>query len=55
MNQTKSFNGSHGKGMLKAANPSSGVDSSNPRCWRGWWLHHHTMVVVFVREVMNFV
>jgi hypothetical protein len=55
MNQTKSFNGGHGKGMRKAAKPSSDVDSSNPRRWRGWRLHHHAMVVVFVRKVMNFV
>ncbi len=27
--------------MRKAAHPSGGVVSSNPRCWRGERLHHH--------------
>jgi hypothetical protein len=27
--------------MRKAARHSDGVDSSNPRRWRGEWLHHH--------------
>jgi hypothetical protein len=31
----------HGKGMCKAAHPSGGIDSSNPRFQRGWRLHHH--------------
>jgi len=42
MNQTKSFDGGNGKGMMrKAAYPWGGVGSSNPRHWRGWRLHHH--------------
>ncbi len=40
-NQTKSFDSGLGKNMRKAARPSSGVVSSNPRCWRGKRLHHH--------------
>jgi hypothetical protein len=48
MNQTKSFYGGHGKGMLrKAVNPSSGVDSSNPCRRRGGGFT--AMVVVFAR------
>jgi hypothetical protein len=31
--------------MSKAAHPSGGVDSSNPRRWRGERLHHHGDVV----------
>jgi hypothetical protein len=27
--------------MCKAARPSSGMESSNPRHWRGKRLHHH--------------
>jgi hypothetical protein len=27
--------------MRKAAHPSGCVGSSNPRRWRGEWLHHH--------------
>jgi hypothetical protein len=27
--------------MRKAAHPSGGMDSSNPRRWRGKRLHHH--------------
>jgi hypothetical protein len=27
--------------MRKAAHPSGGMDSSNPRRWRGERLHHH--------------
>jgi hypothetical protein len=27
--------------MRKAAHQSDGVDSLNPRCWRGERLHHH--------------
>ena len=46
MNQTKSFDGGHRKGMCKAAHPWGGVESSNSRCQRGeglaastpcWW------------------
>jgi len=39
--ETKSLDGSHGKGMRKSAHPSGGMGSSNPRHWRGWRLHHH--------------
>ncbi len=48
MSQTKSFDGSHGKGMHKAALPWGGVDSSNPRHRRGWQLHRHGGVVCLV-------
>ena len=41
----KLFDGGVGKNMLKAAQPSSGMDSSNPRRWRGKRLHHHGDVV----------
>jgi hypothetical protein len=41
MNLTKPFNSSLGKLMRKAARPSGGVDSLNPRRWRGKRLHHH--------------
>jgi len=41
MNQTKPFDGGHGKGMGKSAHSSGSVGSSNPRPLRGWWLHHH--------------
>ena len=41
----KLFNGGIGKTMMKAAQPSSGMDSSNPRRWRGKRLHHHGDVV----------
>ncbi len=41
LNLTKSFNSGLKKWMHKAARHSDGVDSSNPRCWRGKRLHHH--------------
>ncbi len=41
MNSTKPFNSGLGKWMRKAARPSGGVDSLNPRRWRGERLHHH--------------
>jgi hypothetical protein len=41
MNLIKSFIGGLGQYMCKAARPSEGVDSLNPRRWRGKWLHHH--------------
>jgi hypothetical protein len=41
MNQTKSFDSGLGTNMRKAARPSGGVVSSNPRRWRGKQLHHH--------------
>jgi hypothetical protein len=37
----KPFNSSLGTNMRKAARHSDGVDSLNPRHWRGKWLHHH--------------
>ncbi len=30
-----------GQCMCKAAHPLGGMDSLNPRRWRGKWLHHH--------------
>jgi hypothetical protein len=41
MNLTKPFNSGLGKKMRKAAGPLGGVDSLNPRPWRGERLHHH--------------
>jgi hypothetical protein len=41
MNLCKFFDSGLGKHMRKAAGPSGGVDSSNPRCWRGKRLHHY--------------
>ncbi len=41
MNQTKSFNNGLGTNMCKAARPSGGMVSSNPRRWRGERLHHY--------------
>ena len=41
MNLFKSFDSHLGKYMRKAARPSGGMESSNPRRWRGEWLHHH--------------
>ncbi len=41
LNLTKPLNSGLKKWMPKAARHSDGVDSSNPRCWRGKWLHHH--------------
>ncbi len=41
MNLCKSFNSGLGKHMWKAACPLGSMDSMNPRCWRGKWLHHH--------------
>jgi hypothetical protein len=35
------FDGGVRKIMRKAARSSSGIDSSNPRRWRGERLHHH--------------
>ncbi len=40
MNQTKSFNSGLGTNMRKAARPSGGMVSLNPRRWRGK-RHHH--------------
>jgi hypothetical protein len=40
-NLSKLFNSGLDKAMCKAAHPSGGMDSSNPRHQRGWWLHHH--------------
>ncbi len=41
MNLFKSFNSGLGKYMCKAAHPLGGMESSNPRRWRGKRLHHH--------------
>jgi hypothetical protein len=41
MNLFKSFNSDLGQYMHKAACPSGGMESSNPRHWRGKRLHHH--------------
>ncbi len=41
MNLVKSFNSGLGQYMCKAAHPSGGMESSNPRRWRGKRLHHH--------------
>jgi len=48
MSQSKSFDGSYGKGMHKAAHPSGGVGSSNLCRQRGRRLHHHDGVVCLV-------
>jgi hypothetical protein len=41
MNLFKSFDSGLGQYMRKAAHPLGGMESSNPRCWRGKRLHHH--------------
>ncbi len=41
MNLFKSFDSSLGQYMRKAARPSGGMESSNPRRWRGKRLRHH--------------
>jgi hypothetical protein len=41
LNLTKPFNVRLEKYMRKATHPSGCVDSLNPHCWRGEWLHHH--------------
>jgi hypothetical protein len=41
MNLCKSFDSGLGKHMRKAACPLGGMDSLNPRRWRGELLHHH--------------
>ncbi len=41
MNLFKSFDSGLGQYMCKAARPSGGMESSNPRRWRGKRLHHH--------------
>jgi hypothetical protein len=41
MNLFQSFNSGLGQYMCKAAHPLGGMESSNPRCWRGKRLHHH--------------
>jgi hypothetical protein len=55
MNPFKSFDSGLGKHMRKAARPSGGMESSNPRRWRGKQLHHHGGDVrcVFVLLWMN--
>jgi hypothetical protein len=41
LNLLNRFDGGIGTNMRKAARPSSGLDPSNPRRWRGERLHHH--------------
>jgi hypothetical protein len=41
LNLLNRFDGGIGTNMRKATRPSSGMDSSNPRHWRGERLHHH--------------
>ena len=41
LNLLNRFDGNIGTNMLKAAHPSGGMGSSNPRRWRGERLHHH--------------
>jgi hypothetical protein len=41
MNLFKPFDSDLGQYMRKTARPSGGMGSSNPRRWRGKWLHHH--------------
>jgi hypothetical protein len=41
LNLLNRFDGSIGTSMRKAAHPSGGVGSSNPRRQRAWRLHHH--------------
>jgi hypothetical protein len=53
LNLLNRFDGGIGMNMRKAAHPSGGMDSSNPRRWRGERLHHHgdgvcLLLVLFV-------
>jgi len=41
LNLLNRFDGGIGTSMRKAADPSGGVGSSNPRRWRGERLHNH--------------
>ncbi len=41
MNLFTSFDSNLGQYMRKAARPLDGMESSNPRRWRGKQLHHH--------------
>jgi hypothetical protein len=41
VNLFKTFDSSLGQYMRKAGRPSGGMESSNPRRWRGKRLHHH--------------
>jgi hypothetical protein len=41
MNLLNCFDGGLGTNMHKAAHPSGGMSSSNPRHWRGKQLQHH--------------
>jgi hypothetical protein len=41
LNLLNRFDGGIRTSMRKAAHPSGGVGSSNPRRWRGERLHHH--------------
>ena len=49
MNLLKPFGVGLEKDMGKAAHPWDVMDSSNPHHRKGWRLHQHGMVVVFVR------
>jgi hypothetical protein len=55
LNLLNCFDGGIGKIMRKAAHPSSGMDSSNPRRWRGKRLHHHGdgVCLLFVLFVLS--
>jgi hypothetical protein len=41
LNLLNCFGGGIGTNMRKAAHPSGGMDSSNPRRWRGERFHYH--------------
>ena len=41
LNLLNRFDGGIGTNMRKTTHPSGGMGSSNPRHWRGEWLHHH--------------
>jgi len=52
LNLLNLFAGGIGTSMRKAAHPSGGVGSSNPRRWRGERLHNHgDGVCLFVLSV----
>ena len=53
MNLVKPCDDGIEKNMRQAARSSGGMDSSNPRHWRGEWLH--PMVMVFVVLFVLFV
>jgi hypothetical protein len=60
LNLLNRFDGGIGTNMRKATHPSGGMDSSNPRRWRGKRLHHHgdgvcLLFVLFVPSRLVFV